>query len=84
MSTAIRSGVSTAAGWAQSRLEPQVDQVGFLALSVAGTAVLALRSAAASLQQLMYNVNQCYEHGQSKRNINGRKRNGGKGNRNVD
>jgi ATP-binding cassette subfamily B protein/ATP-binding cassette subfamily C protein len=34
---------------------------GFLALSVAGTAVLALRSAAASLQQLMYNVNQCYE-----------------------
>ena len=30
---------------------------GFLALSVAGTAVLALRSAAASLRQLMYNVN---------------------------
>src|SRR3984957_13387937 len=36
---------------------------GFLALSVAGTAVLALRSAASSLQQLMYNVNQCYEDG---------------------
>jgi ATP-binding cassette subfamily B protein/ATP-binding cassette subfamily C protein len=36
---------------------------GFLALSVAGTAVLALRSAAASLQQLMYSVNQCYEDG---------------------
>jgi ATP-binding cassette subfamily B protein/ATP-binding cassette subfamily C protein len=36
---------------------------GILALSVAGTAVLALRSAAASLQQLMYNVNQCYEDG---------------------
>jgi ATP-binding cassette subfamily B protein/ATP-binding cassette subfamily C protein len=36
---------------------------GVLALSVAGTAVLALRSAAASLQQLMYNVNQCYEDG---------------------
>jgi ATP-binding cassette subfamily B protein/ATP-binding cassette subfamily C protein len=36
---------------------------GILALSVAGTAVLALRSAAASLQQLMYNVNQTYEDG---------------------
>jgi ATP-binding cassette subfamily B protein/ATP-binding cassette subfamily C protein len=36
---------------------------GVLALSVAGTAVLALRSAAASLEQLMYNVNQCYEDG---------------------
>jgi ATP-binding cassette subfamily B protein/ATP-binding cassette subfamily C protein len=36
---------------------------GILALSVAGTAVLALRSAAASLAQLMYSVNQCYEDG---------------------
>jgi ATP-binding cassette, subfamily B, bacterial len=36
---------------------------GVLALSVAGTAVLALRSAASSLEQLMYNVNQCYEDG---------------------
>jgi ATP-binding cassette subfamily B protein/ATP-binding cassette subfamily C protein len=36
---------------------------GYLALSVAGTAVLALRSAAGSLQQLMYSVNQCYEDG---------------------
>ncbi len=36
---------------------------GILALSVAGTAVLALRSAAASLQQLMFSVNQCYEDG---------------------
>jgi ATP-binding cassette subfamily B protein/ATP-binding cassette subfamily C protein len=36
---------------------------GILALSVAGTAVLALRSAAASLAQLMYSVNQCYENG---------------------
>jgi ATP-binding cassette subfamily B protein len=36
---------------------------GLLVLSVAGTAVLALRSAAASLQQLMYSVNQCYEDG---------------------
>jgi ATP-binding cassette, subfamily B, bacterial len=36
---------------------------GILALSVAGTAVLALRSAAASLQQLMYSVNQTYEDG---------------------
>lgn len=37
--------------------------VGWLALAVAGTAVLALRSAGASLQQLMYSVNQCYEDG---------------------
>jgi ATP-binding cassette subfamily B protein/ATP-binding cassette subfamily C protein len=36
---------------------------GFLALSVAGTAVLAIRSAAGSLQQLMFSVNQCYEDG---------------------
>jgi ATP-binding cassette subfamily B protein len=36
---------------------------GALPLSVAGTAVLALRSAAGSLQQLMYAVNQCYEEG---------------------
>jgi ATP-binding cassette subfamily B protein/ATP-binding cassette subfamily C protein len=36
---------------------------GILALSVAGTAVLALRSAAASLAQLMYSVNQTYEDG---------------------
>jgi ATP-binding cassette, subfamily B, bacterial len=36
---------------------------GWVALSVAGTAVLALRSAAGSLQQLMYSVNQCYEDG---------------------
>jgi len=36
---------------------------GFVALSVAGTAVLALRAAATSLQQLMYSVNQCYEDG---------------------
>jgi ATP-binding cassette, subfamily B, bacterial len=36
---------------------------GLLALSVAGTAVLAIRSAAGSLQQLMFSVNQCYENG---------------------
>jgi ATP-binding cassette, subfamily B, bacterial len=36
---------------------------GALPLSVAGTAVLALRSAAGSLQQLMNAVNQCYEEG---------------------
>jgi ATP-binding cassette, subfamily B, bacterial len=36
---------------------------GALPLSVAGTAVLALRSAAGSLQQLMFSVNQCYEEG---------------------
>jgi ATP-binding cassette subfamily B protein/ATP-binding cassette subfamily C protein len=36
---------------------------GALPLSVAGTAVLAIRSAQAALQQLMYAVNQCYEEG---------------------
>jgi len=36
---------------------------GALRLSVAGTAVLAIRSAQAALQQLMYAVNQCYEEG---------------------
>jgi ATP-binding cassette subfamily B protein/ATP-binding cassette subfamily C protein len=36
---------------------------GALPLSVAGTAVLALRSAAGSIQNLMYAVNQCYEEG---------------------
>jgi ATP-binding cassette, subfamily B, bacterial len=36
---------------------------GVLALSVAGTAVIALRSAAGSLQQLMYSVNKTYEDG---------------------
>jgi ATP-binding cassette subfamily B protein len=36
---------------------------GALPLSVAGTAVLALRSAAGSIQQLMYSVNQSYEDG---------------------
>ena len=36
---------------------------GALPLSVAGTAVLALRSAAGSIQQLMFSVNQCYEEG---------------------
>ncbi len=37
--------------------------VGALPLSVAGTAVLAIRAAHASLQQLMFAVNQCYEEG---------------------
>jgi hypothetical protein len=32
-------------------------------LPVAGTAVLAIRSAGSSLQQVMYAVNQCYEEG---------------------
>ena len=36
---------------------------GTLPLSVAGTAVLAIRSAHGSLQQLMFAVNQCYEEG---------------------
>jgi ATP-binding cassette subfamily B protein len=35
----------------------------WLPLSVAGTAVLAIRSAGSSLQQLLYAVNQCYEEG---------------------
>jgi ATP-binding cassette subfamily B protein/ATP-binding cassette subfamily C protein len=35
----------------------------WLPLSVAGTAVLAIRSAGSSLQQLLYSVNQCYEDG---------------------
>jgi ATP-binding cassette subfamily B protein/ATP-binding cassette subfamily C protein len=37
--------------------------VGAMPLSVAGTAVLAIRSAQAALQQLMYAVNRCYEEG---------------------
>jgi len=36
---------------------------GWLPLSAAGTAVLAIRSASSSLQQLLYAVNQCYEEG---------------------
>jgi ATP-binding cassette, subfamily B, bacterial len=36
---------------------------GMLPLSVAGTAVLAIRSAHGSLEQLMFAVNQCYEEG---------------------
>jgi ATP-binding cassette subfamily B protein/ATP-binding cassette subfamily C protein len=37
--------------------------LGALPLSVAGTAVLAIRAAGASLQQLMFSVNKCYEDG---------------------
>jgi ATP-binding cassette subfamily B protein/ATP-binding cassette subfamily C protein len=37
--------------------------LGWLPLSVAGTAVLAIRAAGSSLQQLLYSVNQCYEDG---------------------
>ncbi|HEY6786758.1 MAG TPA: ABC transporter ATP-binding protein/permease, partial [Trebonia sp.] len=37
--------------------------LGWLPLSVAGTAVLGIRSAGASLQQLLYAINQCYEDG---------------------
>ena len=37
--------------------------VGAMPLSVAGTAVLAIRSAQGALQQLMYAVNRCYEEG---------------------
>jgi ATP-binding cassette subfamily B protein/ATP-binding cassette subfamily C protein len=35
----------------------------WLPLSVAGTAVLGIRSAGSSLQQLLYSVNKCYEDG---------------------
>jgi ATP-binding cassette, subfamily B, bacterial len=37
--------------------------VGLVPLAVAGTAVLAIRSAQASLANLLYAVNQCYEEG---------------------
>ena len=37
--------------------------IGALPLAVAGTAVLAIRSAQASLNTLLYAVNQCYEEG---------------------
>jgi ATP-binding cassette subfamily B protein/ATP-binding cassette subfamily C protein len=37
--------------------------VGWVPLAVAGTAVLAIRSAQASLATLLYAVNQCYEEG---------------------
>ena len=37
--------------------------VGALPLAVAGTAVLAIRSAQGSLSNLLYSVNQCYEEG---------------------
>jgi ATP-binding cassette subfamily B protein len=37
--------------------------VGAIPLAVAGTAVLAIRSAQASLASLLYSVNQCYEEG---------------------
>jgi ATP-binding cassette, subfamily B, bacterial len=37
--------------------------VGFIPLAIAGTAVLAIRSAQASLAQLLYAVNKCYEDG---------------------
>ena len=37
--------------------------VGLVPLAIAGTAVLAIRSAQASLDNLLYAVNQCYEEG---------------------
>jgi ATP-binding cassette subfamily B protein/ATP-binding cassette subfamily C protein len=37
--------------------------IGWIPLAVAGTAVLAIRSAQASLAALLYAVNQCYEEG---------------------
>jgi ATP-binding cassette, subfamily B, bacterial len=37
--------------------------VGFIPLAIAGTAVLAIRSAQGSLAQLLYAVNKCYEDG---------------------
>jgi ATP-binding cassette subfamily B protein len=55
MSGVATVGVYATLGWLLAS--------GTLPLSVAGTAVLALRSASGSLQQLMYAVNQCYEEG---------------------
>jgi ATP-binding cassette subfamily B protein len=56
----VMSGVATAGVYASLG---GLLAVGALPLSVAGTAVLAIRSAQGSLQQLMFAVNQCYEEG---------------------
>jgi ATP-binding cassette, subfamily B, bacterial len=53
-------GVATAAVYAALGI---LLAVGALPLAVAGTAVLAIRSAQASLNTLLYAVNQCYEEG---------------------
>ena len=57
---AAMGGVATAAVYAALG---GMLVAGWLPLSVAGTAVLGIRSAGASLQQLLYAVNQCYEDG---------------------
>ena len=53
-------GVATAGVYAALGL---LLAVGAIPLAVAGTAVLAIRSAQASLATLLYAVNQCYEEG---------------------
>jgi len=56
----VMGGVATAGVYASLGV---LLATGTLPLSVAGTAVLAIRSAHGSLQQLMFAVNQCYEDG---------------------
>ena len=60
VAASVLSGLATAGVYASLGA---LLAVGALPLSVAGTAVLAIRSAQGSLQQLMYAVNQCYEEG---------------------
>ena len=55
-----RAGVATAGVYAALGI---LLAAGALPLAVAGTAVLAIRSAQASLSTLLYAVNQCYEEG---------------------
>jgi ATP-binding cassette, subfamily B, bacterial len=56
----VASGVATAGVYAALGA---LLAAGVLPLAVAGTAVLAIRSAQASLTALLYSVNQCYEEG---------------------
>ena len=56
----VAGGVATAGVYAALGI---MLAVGALPLAVAGTAVLAIRSAQASLNTLLYAVNQCYEEG---------------------
>ncbi|HTU06319.1 MAG TPA: ATP-binding cassette domain-containing protein, partial [Trebonia sp.] len=60
VAASVLSGVATAGVYGSLGA---LLAVGALPLSVAGTAVLAIRSAQGALQQLMYAVNQCYEEG---------------------
>jgi ATP-binding cassette, subfamily B, bacterial len=60
VSASVMTGIATAGVYASLGA---LLAVGALPLSVAGTAVLAIRSAQGALEQLMYAVNQCYEEG---------------------